>query len=443
MNTMKLPRRRFLNSLVVAGVAPWVNMAAQGSANRRVRLGLIGCGGRARQMIPMFLSHPDAEVVAVSDVIEPRMREAAGMVSGMAGGRAPQEMVDYRGMLDRADLDAVVVSTTQHWHGLPHIESCQAGKHVFVEKPLSHTVSEGRAMVKATQRAGVVAMMGTQQRAGPHYQQAVERVRSGRLGKVALVESWNYHQTGNRVGRPTDEDVPKGMHWDRWLGPAPWAPFNRARLDSSWWFDYGGGMLTNWGVHHLDIIYWAMNGPAPVSVHCAGGKFVVKDLADSPDTIEATWEFPGWLMQYRYRGFNTFHSVQDRPHHHGICFYGSEATLVIDRHGYQIWENDRPGQVSERMEAVPYFDRNQPMRSEQDGPWQRWFIECVQGKRAVPLELEESHQATVWCQLANIAYLAGRKISWDGERETIPGDAEAAARLERARRPGYELPDWS
>jgi predicted dehydrogenase len=155
----------------------------EGSANRRVRLGLIGCGGRARQMIPMFLSHPDAEVVAVSDVIEPRMREAAGMVSGMAGGRAPQEMVDYRGMLDRADLDAVVVSTTQHWHGLPHIESCQAGKHVFVEKPLSHTVSEGRAMVKATRRAGVVAMMGTQQRAGPHYQQAVERVRSGPVGE--------------------------------------------------------------------------------------------------------------------------------------------------------------------------------------------------------------------------------------------------------------------
>jgi predicted dehydrogenase len=201
-------------------------------------------------------------------------------------------------------------------------------------------------------------------------------------------------------------------------------------------------MLTNWGVHHLDVILWAMGALAPVSVHCAGGKLVVNDLADTPDTIEATWEFPGWLMQYRYRGFNTFHSVQDRPHHHGICFYGNKATLVIDRHGYQIWENDRPGQVSERIEAVPYFDRNHPTRSEQDGPWQRCFVDVVQGKRAVPLELEESHQATVWCQLANVAYRVGRRIGWDGVKEEIPDDAEAGAWLQRERRRGYELPGW-
>lgn len=442
MNAMKLPRRRFLNSLVLAGAAPWMSTMTRGSANGRVRLGLIGCGGRARQMIPMFLSHPDAEVVAVSDVIEPRMREASGLVTSAGAGTAPEQMVDYRRMLDRADLDAVVISTTQHWHGLPHMEACQAGKHVFVEKPLSHTVREGRAMVEATRRAGVMTMMGTQQRAGPHYQRAVELIRGGRLGKVALVESWNYHQTGGRVGRPADEDVPRGYDWDRWLGPAPWVPFNRARLDSSWWFAYGGGMLTNWAVHHFDVILWAMGARAPESVHCAGGKMVVNDLADTPDTIEATWTFPSWLMQYRYRGFNTFHSVQDRPHHHGICFYGNEATLVLDRHGYQIWENDRPGQVSERMNAVPYFDRNNPMRSEQDGPWQRWFVEVVQGKRAVPLELEESHQATVWCQLANIAYLVERRIGWDGVKEEIPEDPEAGALLERERRSGYELPEW-
>jgi predicted dehydrogenase len=226
MKTANPSRRRFLQTMTLAGVAPWIGAVARGSANGRVRLGLIGCGGRARQMIPMFLSHPDAEVVAVSDVIEPRMREASGLVTGVGGGDAPEEMVDYRRMLEREDLDAVVISTTQHWHGLPHIEACQAGKHVFVEKPLSHTVREGRAMVEATRRAGVIAMMGTQQRAGPHYQSAVDLIRDGRLGKVALVESWNYHQTGNRVGRPADEAVPEGTHWDRWLGPAPWVPFN-------------------------------------------------------------------------------------------------------------------------------------------------------------------------------------------------------------------------
>ncbi len=435
-----LTRRQFLQTTALAtAAAPFLAPAGKAAPSERVRLAYIGCGGRAQQMMPMFGSFADVDVVAVSDVLEPRMDKAVELLGKVQYPQRPARVLEYERILERKDVDAVVIATTQHWHGLPHILACQAGKHIFVEKPLGHTVVEGRAMVAATKKHGVIAMMGTQQRAGPHYQKAAELVRSGRLGKIALVECWNYHNTGKRVGRVADSEPPAGYHWDRWLGPAPWVPFNQGRLNNSWWFDYGGGMMTNWAIHHIDIILWAMQQWSPVAVNCSGGKFVVDDMADTPDTVEASWEFPGWLMQYEYRGFNNYHKLQSRPNHHGICFHGNQATMVLDRFGFEIWD-DTKKELVEKMMAVPYFDAKEPKKSEQDGPWHRLFIDCVKGGKKPPLDLEESHKATVCCHLANISYLAGRKIRWDGSGETIPGDADAARLLARPRRKGYELP---
>ena len=440
MNRMN--RREFVKRASLAGAAlPYIARSGQAAPSERLRLGFIGCGGRAQQMLPMFHSFADVDIVAISDVIEPRMSRAADVVSKGDRPQTPERYVEYERILDRKDIDAVVIATTQHWHGLPHIHACQAGKHIFVEKPLSHTVEEGRQMVKASEKYGVVSIMGTQQRAGPHYQKAVELIRGGRLGKVALVECWNYHNTGARVGHAKDSEPPAGYHWDKWLGPAPFVPFNMGRLNNSWWFEYAGGMLTNWAIHHIDIILWAMNEYSPKSVVCSGGKFVVNDMADTPDTIEASWHFSDWLMQYRYRGFNNFHNVPDRPNHHGICFYGDKATMVLDRHGFQIWNDGNPKDVAEKMGATPYFDAKNPGKSEQDGPWHRLFVDCVKGQKRSPLTLEESHKGTVCCHLANISYLCqGRQIQWDAKNETVPNDSEAARLLARPRRKGYELP---
>lgn len=442
MTTNTLSRRRFLQTAGAAALMAGPLLMTQGraAASERVRIAYIGCGGRARQMMPMFGSFPDVEVAAISDVLEPRMGQSMDVLGKCAYPQKPEPVAQYERILERKDVDAVVIATTQHWHGLPHILACQAGKHIFVEKPLSHTVAEGREMVKATRKYGITALMGTQQRAGPHYQKAVQLVQSGRLGKIGLVECWNYHNTGNRVGRHPDTEPPAGYHWDRWLGPAPLVPYNPARLSNSWWFDYSGGMLTNWAIHHIDIILWAMQSWSPTRVSCSGGKFVVNDMADTPDTIEASWQFPGWLMQYRYRGFNNFHSVQNRPHHHGICFHGSQATMVLDRFGYEIREEADPNKVAEKATAIPYFDAKNPTRSEQDGPWHRLFIDCVKSGKHPPLDLEESHQGTVCCHLANISYLSGRTIQWNGQSETIPDDAEAARLLSRPRRKAYDLP---
>jgi predicted dehydrogenase len=423
----------------MAALGPAVQATGKASPSRRVRIGLIGCGGRGRELVRVLQEFPDVEFPAVSDANEPRMQQAADAIARGPQGRAPEQVLEHERLLDRRDIDAVLIATTQHWHGRPFIQAAQAGKHIYVEKPLSHTIVEGRAMVTAAKKAGVVAMMGTQQRGYPHYPKAFAFVRSGRLGKISLVECWNYENSRRRVGRPANGDPPAGLHWDRWLGPAPLVPYNPARMNNSWWFDYAGGMMTNWAIHHIDIILWAMGVWSPQTAVCCGGKYVVDDLADTPDTIEASWEFPGFVMQYIYRGGSTFRTIPSRPYNHGICFHGTQATMVLDRSGYEIWNETDMSKSAEREANRRFWGDGKP-GNEVDGPWQRLFVDCVKGEQKPPSDMEESHRATVCCHLANISYVTGRKLKWDGDREQIVGDPAAARLLDRPRRTGYELP---
>lgn len=437
--TSPVSRRAFVQGLPIAAAAPAVFASGKSMPSSRVRLGLIGCGGRGRQLLSIFRQFPDVEVPVLSDVFEPRMGQAAKVLAEGPSPQKPDLVVEHERILQRKDVDAVLIATTQHWHGIPCIQAALAGKHIYVEKPLSHTVVEGRAMVEAARHSGVTAMMGVQQRGYPHYLKALEILRGGQLGKIALVECWNYGDVGRRVGKPADADPPAGLHWDRWLGPAPLVPFNPARLNNSWWFDYAGGMMTNWAIHHIDVILWAMQVSSPAAVSCSGGKLVVDDLADTPDTICASWEFPGFVMQYSYRGFSNFRTVQNRPYNHGICFYGDRAAMVLDRSGYEIWEDRSPAKSSQREDNPRHWGDGKP-GNEVDGPWQRLFVDCLkQGKRP-PVDLEQGHKATVCCHLANIAYRSGRKFRWDSEQEAIVGDAAAGRLLDCPRRKGYELP---
>jgi predicted dehydrogenase len=434
-----LDRRDFLKTASLLATGPGAGAARNPSD--RLRVGFIGCGGRGRGLLRLLSRFPDVDLPVLSDVIEPRLNEAREMLGQGARPQKPELAVDYRRILDRKDIDAVFIATTQHQHGLPFIHSCQAGKHVYVEKPLSHTVAEGRAMVAAARKHGVLTLVGTQQRAGPHYQKAVELIRAGRLGKIGLVECWNYADRLERAGRHPDSEPPPGYHWDSWLGPAPKVPFNRARLEHNWWFDYGGGVLGNWGPHHFDIVLWAMGVEAPKSAVATGGKFVVDDIADTPDVMEAAWEFPGFLLTFRHRSFSNFHHLQSRPRHYGIAFYGKQATLVIDRFGYDVYSNtgSKPYALYQ-FPLEPPVETREGKQSEQDGPYQRAFLDCVKEGRQPPVDVEFSHRVAVCFQLGNIAYLTRRRIEWDARRETIPGDPEATRLLARPRRKGYELP---
>lgn len=452
-------RRDFVRKASLGGLLARSAIAASGKtvSSGRVRVGFIGCGGRGTSLMRIISRYPDVDIPVVCDVIEPRMERARKMLGEGSHPQQTETVLDYRRILDRKDIDAVFIATTQHWHGLPHIHACQAGKHIFIEKPLSHTVAEGRAMVAAVKKHGVIAVMGTQQRAGAHYQKAVEIVQSGRLGKIGLVECWNYSDRKERAGRFPDSEPPPGCHWDLWLGPAPYVPFNEARLNHGWWFDYSGGVLTNWGPHHFDIVLWAMGTKHPRTAVATGGKLIIDDLADTYDTLEASWEFPGFILTYRHRGFSNFHHLQSRPRHHGICFYGKQATLVLDRFGYEIYSNTSDGKhgiydfplrpPEEKMDGIPYASARGAREGEidpkgaQDGPFQRMFLDCVKEGKQPSLDIEDSYQATVWCLLGNIAYLTRRRIGWDSDNESIPGDEEAARLLARPRRKGYELPE--
>ncbi|MHB8902381.1 MAG: Gfo/Idh/MocA family protein [Thermoguttaceae bacterium] len=438
-NPGRFSRRDFVKTVAVgAAAAPALRASGMSPASQRLRLGLIGCGGRGRELLGVFCQWPDVEVSVVSDVIESRMVEASQLLTKDGSRKAPDREVEHERILDRQDIDAVVIATTQHWHGRPFIQAALAGKPIYVEKPQSHTVAEGRAMVEAAQKTGVLAMSGTQQRGYAHYLAALDVVHSGRLGKIGLVECWNVQNLGHRTGKAKDTQPPAGLNWDRWLGPAPYVPFNPSRLNNSWWFDYAGGMTTNWAIHHIDIILWAMRAQSPASVACPGGKLVVDDLADTPDTVEASWQFPDFLMHYTFRGFNSFPVLQGRGKTHGILFHGNQATLLLDRSGYILYEERDPTKILEQNDN-PRFWRDGKPGNEVDGPWQRTFADCVKAGSKPPVTMEESHQATVCCHLANIAYRVGRSIRWDGKAETIVGDAEAAALLSRPRRKGYEL----
>lgn len=407
---------------------------------------MIGCGRRGRQIIPVFHKFNDVDIPVICDVNGQSLDRAHAMLE-----RKPERVRDYREILDRKDIDAVVIATNEHWHGLPFIHACQAGKHVFVEKPLSHSVVEGRTMVRAAKKAGVVAMMGTQQHGQAHYGPAVEMVQSGRLGTITLVECWNAMKFGRGWTTPVIRgEPPAHLDWERWLGPEPLVPFDSRRLlGSMFWFDYSGGMMTDWGAHHFDIVLWAMKVDSPGRANCLGGQFVVQDAWDTPDTFQACWEFPGFLMQYGLRGQSRFPAQLSRPFDHGIAFYGSEATLLLDRSGYEVYDEKdlkRPD-LAAWSAAQGSDERGLPRPAEragptpQDGPWHRTFVDCVKEHRQPPVDIEHSHKATVCCHLGNIAYQTRRTIRWDGQNERILGDEAAGAMLSRPRRAGYELPE--
>ena len=229
------------------------------------------------------------EIRALCEVFRPNAEAAAKLVTG----KAPELVTDYRRLLDRSSnaIDVVIVATPDHWHPLIMIQACAAGKDVYVEKPISHNVREGRLMVEAARRHKRVVQVGIQQRSGAHFQRAVQAVQEGRIGKVHFAQCWNHNYSASNkgMGNPPDAPVPDGLDWDLWLGPAPRIPYNPARRNFRAFWDYAGGELTNWCVHLIDIVHWACQVDTPLSVTSSGGKWFYQDARDCADTQEVIW----------------------------------------------------------------------------------------------------------------------------------------------------------
>jgi predicted dehydrogenase len=449
MATDRITRRDFVETMgMSAGAISLLGTTgvAAASPNDKIRLGLIGAGSRGNQLLDSFFKQSDIEIIAVADVDDRHAGETAERVK-KEKGNLPQSARDYRFLLDRKDLDAVIIATPDHWHALPAIQAVLAGKDVYVEKPVAHNVAEGQAMLHAARKTNKIMAVGTQQRSSSHFQRAVEIVRSGQLGKIFWVQTWNFENISPvGMGKYPDGEAPSHVDYDRWLGPAPLRSFNpnRFHLLFRWFFDYAGGMMSDWGVHLNDIVIWALNSKGPKSVCTTGGIFTTDDERDTPDTMQVVYEFPGCTLTYSMRKGN---GLKYNGREYGILFCGTDGSLVLDRSGFEVIPDkvvlpygiklvhgDRPiRKIELKSESVTKGVDGQDAHV-------RNFLDCMKSRALPTCDIEIAHRSTNTCHLGNISYKLGRKLEWDADNETFKNDSEANALLKREPRKGYELP---
>lgn len=434
-----------------AGLSALSSRASTLGAIEKIHVGLIGCGGMGNANLASFMRAGQVEVVALCDVDRSRLDKTSVEVEKKYR-RKPLLFRDYRKLIDTGPLDAVVIATPDHWHAICTITACAAGKDVYVEKPCSHNIREGRAMVQAARKHNRVVQVGTQQRSGRHFQDAVEFIQSGRLGQVTMTATWIYgNESPGGMGDGPDSEPPPSVEYDMWLGPAPRRPFNHRRFHGTfrWYFDYAAGGAGDWNVHLQDIVHWAMKSPHPTSVVASGGKLCLKDDRDTPDTLQAMYEFPGFVQTFTLRKANGL------PWHRGgfgMAFYGSNGTLMLDRESWKVvpdTQNEGDPASPLRCEKI---DRAAGSYGDGDYWDQHWphvenFLECVRTRQRPAADIEINHQTAAACHLANISLRLGRKLYWDPVKELCFQDAahktadeEANLQLGREYRKGYELP---
>ena len=423
-----MTRRQLLrNSTALAGAAAVGRAGA--SPNEKVHVAVLG-SGRGRTLARRFATLPESELVAVCDVDENRGNQLCSQIEELTGRRPPL-VVDFRKLLDDKDVDALAVATPDHWHAPVTIMACQAGKDVYVEKPCSHNVAEGRLAVQAARKYKRIVQHGTNLRASPHYEEAWALLRKGVIGKVMMVKAIN-NQRRRRQPLRDDEAVPAGVHYDLWIGPGPKRPFNRNRFHGAWhWtWDFGTGDLGNDGVHQVDLGRWALGLKAPKAVSCSGAKLGSKgDAQETPDTMVITWEYDDLLYVFEQRDFTPYRMQGHRLDNDNI-FYGDEGYMMVDCDGYRVFYKDDvkgPAYYKHWVDSERHYQN---------------FIDCVKSRKSGDLiaDIEEGHYSSLLCHLGNAAYRTGRRLEFDAEKETFVGDAEANGLLTREYRKGFELP---
>ncbi len=393
-------------------------------ANEKIRVGVIGTGREGRIVMADFLKQPDAEIVAVCDVYRPNLDNGLRDTGGKA-----RDYKDFREVLDRKDIDAVLIATPDHWHALLTVLACRAGKDVYVEKPIANTIEEGKRMVEAARKYNRVVQVGTEWRSNEYFQKGVQLVQDGLLGKVSYVRTWNYSNIyPEGIGNPPDADPPPGLDWDMWLGPAPKVPYNwnRFGVGDRWstfryFWDYAGGWMTDWGVHYINVIQWAMKVDGPNAVVASGGKWYLQDNSETPDTLQATFEYPGFLATYENRLCNR--GQVDVLGDWGMEFYGTDGTLVLNETGVQVHPEKRSlGQ--KQVDRTPTMEMKGFEEIYADHV--RNFLDCVKSRQRPLSDIEIGHRATNTCHLGNIAYRTKTRLVWDvANQKLLQGGTDA------------------
>ncbi|MDD4189880.1 MAG: Gfo/Idh/MocA family oxidoreductase [Mangrovibacterium sp.] len=432
-------RREFLknSAAVVAGVATMPTILTAGcSPNEKITVGLIGARNQGWTNMEAFLKQKNVVCAAICDV-DQRVTDKRIADAEKIQGKKPDQYNDFRKLLERKDIDVVINATPDHWHCIPTIYACEAGKDVYVEKPLANTVEEINLMVKATRRYQSVVQVGQWQRSDPHWNDAVDYLHAGNIGRIRSVRAWAY--VGYRTSAPVvpDEPAPEGVDYDMWLGPAPSRPFNKNRFHSSfrWYWDYAGGVMCDWGVHMLDFALYGMNEYVPKSVVASGGKYAFPtDDMETPDTMMAIYDFGnfGLLWDHTIGIFGAQYKKRD----HGVAFIGEYGTLVVDRSGWEVVPETKSSCRKEGYEGIPVRLSSQKGLDLHVAN----FLDCIKSRNKPNCDIETGAHIARFANLGNVAYRLGRKLGWDGEKQEFRNDPEANAYLKATYRAPWELP---
>jgi len=451
----KMNRRRFLKNSVGAAIgtvavgAATMKKATAGapaprtmSPNEKVIVGVMGLGGRGTYLSRQFARTPDVEVAYLCDANSNILQDRVKAVE-QAQGKAPRIVSDFRRILEDRDVHALVVATPDHWHAPATILACQAGKDVYVEKPASHSIWEGRKAVEAARKYQRIVQLGTQNRSAAYVQHAIDYLRSGGLGSIHLVRVINMNARSPIAAKP-DSDPPKGFDYDMWLGAAPMRPYNAGRVGRwNWFWDYSGGDIINDAVHQMDMARWVVGRPYPKAVTATGHIHHFKDPGETPDTQIVTYEYDGLTLLFELALWNPcmkkvapeernkdqfpnwpFYAMK-------IEIYGTKGIMYLGRHsgGWQVFGPDWAGKPFE-------YGREAPVEHIQN------FVDCVRSRKRPNADIEEGHLSTLLCHLGNISHRVGnRRLVFDGETERFVGDDEANKLVKRTYREPYVVPE--
>jgi predicted dehydrogenase len=400
---MSYTRRTFLSAAPALAFGVRLSASSAQGANDKIRIGIIGTGGRARGLMTLLKRLPGNEMVAVCDVYEPRLLQAAEVV----GSPAVTKVADYRRILDDRGMDAVVIGTPDHWHKQVTLDAVAAGKDVYVEKPVSHSIAEGAELVRAIEASKQIVQIGTQQRSWDHFVLGKQLVDAGRLGQITFVQTyWYQHSTAGNYA-PVQMDK---LDWKRWLGSAPDQPFRPERF-YQWrhFWDFGGGQITDLMTHWIDVVHWYMNVDAPLSAATTGHNYNIK-LWEAPDTVNTTIEFPKNFMA-AYLG--TYVSRVDDG---GLEFRGDKGTLKVDRARLAFYRDDAAYAAGTLTPEPEIY-----VRSSGDGTLthlQNW-LDCIRSRKQPNAHIRVAHESARTSHIANAALKAGRAVKWNARAEKI------------------------
>ena len=430
---MSINRRGFLKGSMAAGITlAMPNILRAAKTDKKYRTALIGSGWWGMNIARVALQSGECKIVALCDVDQNQLDTAAEEIEQLTGD-APAKYKDYRQLLETEKPEIVIIATPDHWHALNTIAAVRAGADVFAEKPIGHTINEGRAMVKAARDTGRVVQIDLHRRVSPHNISGIKFLKDGRAGKIGMVRAFAHYPGGPGQITP-DSEPPKGLDWDFWCGPAPLRPFNKRLHPKGFrqFLDYANGQLGDWGVHWMDQILWWTDEKFPKTISSTGARHIKRDNTDAPDTQVVTYQFESFTATWERRRYAANNAEK---HNIGCYFYGTEGTFHMGwMDGWTFYPADKRKKI--------IHEEHQLRKPDNQNIPELWadFLKAVKTRSQPICDIEIGHRSTNMSLLGMLSYKLGRSVKWDGDKEVIINDPDANKLLSREYRKPWVYP---